>query len=283
MKSAAILTALTLVAGIALAQTPAAKPGSIEGVVTNSVTNEPVKKAVVTLDDPKSHATRTASTDAEGHFQFDGVNPGAYSLAADRDGFQSSSQARRQIPPVTVAEEQQVKDVALQLVPLATLSGHVLDDDGDPVVRAQVTVLNYVYNQGPKQFNQTAFAQSNDLGEFEALNLPPGRYYIRVMTLPNGNIPPHTRWTHTEEAYPVVFYPNASEAAQATAFERHPRRAREQHRFPPPQNARLSHPWNRERRDRREARRERPGQRGNFRIELHSRLRGVARAGRWKF
>jgi len=221
MKFAAILPALILVAGTVCAQTPAAKPGSIEGVVTNSVTNEPVKKAVVTLEDTKSHdKNRTMTTDAMGHFQFDGVNPGAYSLAADRDGYlgsQSSPLVRA--AQVTVADEQHVQDVALKLLPLATLSGHVLDDDGDPIVRADVAVLNYVYNQGPKQLNQTASAQSNDLGEFEALNLPPGRYYIRVMTLLHWNIPPHTRWTHPEEAYPLVFYPNASEPAQATAFD----------------------------------------------------------------
>ena len=221
MKFAAILPALMLMTGTVRAQAPAAKPGSIEGVVTNSVTNEPVKKAVVTLEDTKSHGNnRTATTDAVGHFQFDGVNPGAYSLAADRDGYlgsQSSPLVRS--AQVTVADEQHVQDVALKLLPLATLSGHVLDDDGDPIVRADVSVLTYVYNQGPKQLNQAASAQSNDLGEFEALNLPPGRYYIRVMTLLNWNIPPHTRWSHPEEAYPLVFYPNASEAAQATAFD----------------------------------------------------------------
>ena len=217
MKFAVILPALTLAAGIAGAQTPSTNPGSIEGVVTNSVTNEPVKKAVVTLNDAKSHNDRTAMSDAAGHFQFDGVNPGAYSLAADRDGFLGTPS--QPSTHVTVAGEQNVQDIALKLMPLATLSGHVLDEDGDPIARSAVAVLSYVYNQGPKQFNQAAFVQSNDLGEFVALNLPPGRYYIRVMTLPDGNIPPHTHWTRQEEAYPLVFYPNASEAAQATAID----------------------------------------------------------------
>ena len=217
MKFAAILPAFMLLAGTVRAQPPAAKPGSIEGVVTNSVSNEPLKKALVTLDDTKSHDPRTTITDAAGHFQFDGVNPGAYSLAADRDGF--LGRPSQPSTHVTVADEQHVQDVALKLVPLATMSGHVLDEDGDPMVRIEVAVLNYVYNQGPKQLNQAAFAQTNDLGEFLAINVPPGRYYIRVMRLPDWNIPSHTRWTHPEEAYPLVFYPNASEASQAAAFD----------------------------------------------------------------
>ena len=43
---------------------------------------------------------------------------------------------------VTVAEEQHVQDVALKLLPLGTVSGHVLDEDGDPIVGAQIGVLS---------------------------------------------------------------------------------------------------------------------------------------------
>ena len=93
MKVAAILFTLAFLAGTVRAQTPAAKPGSIEGVVGNSATGEPVKKAVVTLEGraaavnmaPLSHTT--AITDASGHFHFDRVTPGSYDISVDRDGF----------------------------------------------------------------------------------------------------------------------------------------------------------------------------------------------------
>jgi hypothetical protein len=212
MKAAAILPILAMAALSLRAQAPAAKPGSVQGVVTNSVTGEPVKKAAVLLGDKY-----TAMTDAAGHFHFDNVTPGGYFVAADRDGFMATGGGPHQ--QVTVAEEQHVQDVAIKLVPLATVSGHVFDEDGDPIPRAQVAVLRYFYSPEGKRLNPAAFAQSNDLGEFEALNLPPGRYYFQVRTSPLRNIPPHTRWSHPEEAYPVTFYPNAREAAQATATD----------------------------------------------------------------
>jgi hypothetical protein len=202
MKAAAILPVLAMAALGLRAQAPAAKPGSVEGVVTNSVTGEPVKKAAVLLADKY-----TAMTDAAGHFHFDNVAPGGYIVSADKDGFQATNP---KLPlPITVAEEQHVQDVALKLTPLATVSGHVFDEDGDPIPRAQVAVLRYFYGPGRKRLNQVSFAQANDLGEFEALNLPPGRYYFQVSPSPLRNIPPHTRWTHPEQAYPVTFYPNA--------------------------------------------------------------------------
>jgi Carboxypeptidase regulatory-like domain len=212
MRIAAILAVLAMAAVSVRAQAPAAKPGSVEGVVTNSATGEPVKKVVVTLWDKY-----TAMTDAAGHFHFDSVPPGVYGVTADKDGFQATAQGPRQ--QVTVAEEQHVHDVGLKLVPLATVSGHVFDDDGDPIPRAQVAVLRYFYGPGRKRLTQVAFAQANDLGEFEVLNLPPGRYYFQVTAAPPRNIPPRTRWTHPEEAYPVTFYPNGREAGQATAID----------------------------------------------------------------
>jgi hypothetical protein len=210
MRIAAIFPALAMFAITLRAQAPAAKPGSVEGVVINSVTGEPLKKANVRLGDKN-----TAMTDAVGHFYFDNIAPGNYFVFADKDGFQTIG--GRSPQQVAVAEEQNVKDVALKLLPLATVSGHVFDEDGDPLPRAQVAVLRYLYGPVRKRLRQVAYGQSNDLGEFEAINLPPGRYYFQVRTSPLRNIPPHTRWTHPEEAYPATFYPNASEAAQATA------------------------------------------------------------------
>jgi protocatechuate 3,4-dioxygenase beta subunit len=216
MKVAAILPFLALLPGTLRAQTPAAKPGSVEGVVINSVTGEPVKKAVVTLGETNPTAVMT---NADGHFHFDNVTPGTYLIAAQRDGFHPPAVLRLPRLSITVAPERHVQDIAIKLMPLGIIRGHVLDEDGDPIVRAQVAVLRYFYDQGRKQLNQLAFLQTNDLGEFEALNLPPGRYYLQAVVWPPRNIPPHTRWGHSEEAYPAIFYPNVRDVGQATAID----------------------------------------------------------------
>ena len=97
------------------------------------------------------------------------------------------------------------------------MSGHVSEVSGDAIARAQIAVLRSVYGPRGKRLNQVASSQSNDLGEFGVINLQPGRYYLKVAAPLPENIPPHTRWTHPEQAYPVTFYPNAREASEATA------------------------------------------------------------------
>ena len=218
LKIWATISALALLVPMLPAQSPAPKPASIEGVVISSVTGEPVKKAMVTVQEAKSYALKTTITDLAGHFYFDSLTPGEYRISADKDGFQlTRSMSNQALPPITVAEDQHVQDVTMNLQPLATVSGHVLDEEGDPIIRATIGVLRYFYGLGPKLLNQVAVAQSNDQGEFEVLNVPPGRYYFEAIAPKLQNIPTRTRWTHAEEAYPIAFYPNGSDPSQGTA------------------------------------------------------------------
>jgi hypothetical protein len=202
---------------------PSKKPGKLEGVVLNSVTNDPVKKATVTLQGLGQPINHSATTDATGHFHFDGVEPGNYVAMANRDGYIPEQGGRRGpwAKPITVAEEQEVKDLALKLVPLGLVSGHVLDEDGDPVARAQVQALRYAYLPGgTKRLNPAGFANTNDLGEYQLLDLEPGRYYFLAAVQPRmGRTLMHLRRATPEQAYPDTFYPSASQAEQATATQ----------------------------------------------------------------
>jgi protocatechuate 3,4-dioxygenase beta subunit len=225
MRLAAILSTLALVALLSHAQAPASKPGSVDGTVVNFATGEPVRKASVRLDSqPKPGGTAhnlATKSDASGRFHFDSVEPGLYyAVGAQHDGY-TDPQARYAIPaPFQVAEEQHVSGVTVKLVPLAVLSGHVQDEDGAPIPSAGVVVLRYSYEYGRRRLGATAAGeQTNDLGEFEILNLPPGRYYLQVAPPRSRNIPMHTRWVQPEEAYPITFYPNARQISEATPID----------------------------------------------------------------
>ena len=119
MKVAAIVSVLTLLCGILGAQS------SIEGTVTNSVTGEPIKKAMVELGGVElsvSAGSATAMTDASGHFHFENVAPGSHVIRADQvDGFWDP---RNRLPgffsPIKVAEDQHVEGIAIRLMPLAS-------------------------------------------------------------------------------------------------------------------------------------------------------------------
>ena len=225
IASASFVSASFVLFAVALSaqQAPSSKPGKVEGVVINSVTNEPVKKATVTLQGPGRLSNFAAVTDAAGHFRFDSVEPGKYIAMANRDGFIPFEESQRNpwSKPITVAEEQDVKDVVVKLFPLALVSGHVLDEDGDPVVRAQVQALRYVYQRGGvRQLNPAGIATTNDLGEYQLLDLEPGRYYFLAAVQPKMARPVmRMRSATPEQAYPNTFYPSASQAEQATATQ----------------------------------------------------------------
>lgn len=212
-----------LAAVLSAQQAPPSKPGKLDGVVLNSVTNDPVKKATVTLQGLGQRTNHSTVTDAAGHFHFDSVEPGKYIAVANRDGYIGIQENMRNpwAKPITVAEEQEVKDVAVKLVPLAVVNGHVFDEDGDPVVRAQVQALRYVYRRGGARHLQPAgFATTNDLGEFQMLDLEPGRYYFLAAVQPrSARLPPHIKSATPEQSYPDTFYPSAPQAEQATASQ----------------------------------------------------------------
>jgi hypothetical protein len=221
MKITSAFLCLLVAAGIVSAQpsgitAPSTKTGTVDGVVTNAITGEPVRKAVVTLRGVSQTFAYQAVSDAAGHFHFDKVDPGSYNATAARDGFAIQTPGRHE-KPITVSEDQNVTDVAVPLKPLASVGGHVLDDEGDPIILANVQAIRTTYNEGRKRLNQVAAVRSNDLGEFQFVNLDAGRYYFRVSAQPRpASLPPRTRMSRIEQAYPPTYYPTAADLGQAT-------------------------------------------------------------------
>jgi hypothetical protein len=202
--------------------TPVLKPGSAEGVVINSVTGQPLKKANVTLRNPRGFAY-AAVTDAAGHFLIENIEPGSYQPMAASDGFmpyQAFRQSALASSLVTVAEEQHVKDVTVKLAPLGLASGHVFDEDGEPIAGASVAAQRYVYNPGRKQLNPAGYANTNDLGEFQMLDLQPGRYYFQVtFNRQQPNVTGRVIGKEADETYPTTYYPSVLDVAQASTQE----------------------------------------------------------------
>jgi hypothetical protein len=218
------LAILALFAAILSGQTPPpSKPGKVDGVVINSVTNDPVKKASITLQALGRSGNYATVTDSVGHFHFDSVAPGSYFGMANRDGFipVQTGAGNPWGKPIAVAEEQEVKDLVVKLLPLAQVSGHVLDEDGDPMARVQVQALRYAYGQGgAREMNPSGFASTNDLGEYQMLDLQPGRYYfVAAVQQWGARLPANTRRDKPEQTYPNTFYPSALQADQATASQ----------------------------------------------------------------
>src|ERR1017187_4717028 len=235
----------------ALAQTPSdPKPALVEGKVVNSVTGELIRKAELTLTTslmpdgfeamaaqlgldadavdavpgakgPKK--TFAATTDSAGKFKFERVDPGDYYLTAKHAGFMDEtykptgkdSQGRMHL-----SASQELSDVELRLVPQGAVSGHVVDEDGDPVASSRVTAPTYSFPTGHRKLHPADTGTTNDRGEFRLGKLPAGSYYLNAEMIgidAMDNVPPAPKDGSPETGYVSTYFPGTTDIQQAQA------------------------------------------------------------------
>jgi len=117
------------------AQAVSEKPSSLEGTVTNQLTGVPIGLADVRLTKQDAPTfNETAVTDVDGHFHFNNLSQGYYSLSTARSEFLSS-----QSVAVSVGAEPTAS--RLRLAPLGVIAGTVFAEDGDALSGATVTAM----------------------------------------------------------------------------------------------------------------------------------------------
>lgn len=108
------ITRLALVAGfvgVTFSPTVVAQQLSISGIIRD--VSGVLPGAVVTLRDPAG-ATQQTRSGAEGQYRFDGLRPGPYEIAVNREGFSQSTRT------LTLAGEPRTVDITLQIASLTT-------------------------------------------------------------------------------------------------------------------------------------------------------------------
>jgi len=162
---------------------------SVSGIVI-STAGDPVRKARVIFHAKEADAfSYTADSDSNGRFAIRDVQPGNYLVSAERSGFMPDNNGVEGAPPPSLKVEagQSIKDLKIKLIPLAVVTGRVLDDDGDPIRGAHVEALAYGYQNGKKQLNSMHQTFANDKGEFRLFELHPGTVYLRASENNNGS------------------------------------------------------------------------------------------------
>ena len=195
------------------------KPGSVEGVVTNSVTGEPVRRAMVSLRNDAQRFQYSALTGEDGRFQFPSVEPAPnYMTSAECDGF-AAPPPRRLRDAISVTEDQHVQNVNLKLIPLGAIGGKVVDDGGEPLRGVAVMAMQFEYSPGVKRLIVPTSATTNDRGDYRLIHLQPGRYYLRasIRTVPPvpAGPPERTHSTVPEVGYLPAYFPEGQEIQQA--------------------------------------------------------------------
>ena len=206
----------------------------IAGTVLKAATGEPLKKARVVLQKQEPSAQPiVAITDATGHFSLKDIEPGRYRFWVERDGFVRTQYGQRssQHPgvPLNLAPGQRLRDIVFRMVAGAVISGRILDDDLEPLARANVQVLRTVYAGGERRLASVARATTNDLGEYRLWGLPPGTYvlgatYARGMVFGSSGGARESQLTGTsatEESFGATYYSATTDPSRAAVIELH--------------------------------------------------------------
>ncbi len=188
----------------ALAQTSAYK---ITGVVVNSSTGAPVPYCHLTpsrsgrgragggqSSSPmagRQFPGAVAGVDADDHGRFVVTVPsaGMWRLVASAPGYTTQAYEEHQMyaSAIVLSEQAPVYDLTFRLPPEASLTGTVLDEDGESVRNAQVRLLAVPPpspDGKPGAMTTRSVVMSDDRGYYEFADLPPGSYRVAVNTKP---------------------------------------------------------------------------------------------------
>ena len=199
---------------------------SIEGAVMDAISREPIKKASVMLNGP---AHLTAVTDASGHFAFRQLPAGQFTIQAHSDKYPQSQGLLDDAQPISVslAAADQKQDISLSLTPGASVSGHIVDEDGSPMNGCNVIAMRsgFVATNGALQ--QTGSSQSNEKGEYRIPNLPRGKYFVQAhcykrIPLPHAFIRRSANIEAPALSYAPQFYPGVQQRQAALRIEPSP-------------------------------------------------------------
>ena len=217
-----------------MAQAPAGV--QIDGIVVDTITGAPVRRAVVQLRlsgggqailPSVENADYAAVTGPDGAFHFDQLPPGVYSLSYSRSGYlQPRSSSGYSPRTVRASAGQALKGLRYGLIPQAIVSGRVVDDEGDPVEGVQVSLLAFRYSAGVRRLDRLNEAgATNDRGEYRIAHVPAGKYILQASLdrLPPGSAvlaAPRTPGAPLV-SFASTFYPGAGDPGQAMRVELH--------------------------------------------------------------
>jgi uncharacterized protein (DUF2141 family) len=207
---------------------------SLGGVVTDAKNAQPVSRVVVTAVAVvgTEHSTET---DRSGVFTFTNLPPGRYALRFAKPGFVQAEYSHQTFATAAV-DDQRLRELKVQLVPTATITGRVFDNNRQPVEGAAVVAVTPTYVNGrrvllPKDAFTTKYlspmgveppkqpvgAVTNDRGEYRLFDLEPGSYYVAILRL-GAEARSFGTGADQSRAIAATYYPGVSDPAQAIAL-----------------------------------------------------------------
>jgi len=158
------LLVIASLASLALGQPEGPKVASLSGTVVDAQDGHVLSRvAVCLLADGNEKVCD--ETNARGQFLLKEVPPSTYGLSATRAGYyKAEATSGIASAPITLQAGDALRDITVPMERAATISGHVVFEDGEPFSGLQITLGR-----------QGAYTATNDLGEYRFANLRPVR------------------------------------------------------------------------------------------------------------
>lgn len=213
-----------------------ASPAQVTGVLSSAASNEPIVGGAVDLcGRPPGSSNQTVArctsthTDGKGRFEFPDPPAGIYHLRAEARGFLSDYAS---LDGDGTAEftlrRADARFVPIWLMPEASISGRVFDENGRPMVGVAVVAIGEDFSLGVHRLclyqrrAEQYESLTNKDGEFRVGNLKPGKYYLQA-TLNRLDLEPGSRKgsskherDYAENGYVPMYYPAADSLPSAT-------------------------------------------------------------------
>ena len=244
--------AIAVLASAAFGQPAPVHPGAatfrITGTVLSSVSEQPLSRASVSIANSEDRqAFRAVEASRDGTFSFAGLAAGKYQILVRCRGYRPSFYREHAgfFTGVVVGPDSPEAQLVFRMEAEASISGNIIDEAGDPVRDARVYLFHDAVEYGKRSTHIAGTVTTDDEGTYRLPHLVPGRYFVVVTAEPwyaqhgvvrrtfnpgvmerlSGVSAPESPEQPNPEldvAYPVLYYPGATEPDGAEPIQLHP-------------------------------------------------------------
>lgn len=200
----------------------------IAGTVVSAAGGAPLTRARVSIMDVTNRKdVQSLLTAEDGRFEFH-VAAGKYALNGAKRGFISAdyNQHEQFSTAIVTGAGLDTENLILKLPPSAALTGKVLDELGEPVRQARVTLWRDDHSAGVSRIVTFRTEMTDDRGAYEFTSLDSGSYFLSVSARPwyavhppviaQEGMPPAAVDRSLDVVYPTTFYTGVTDADDAT-------------------------------------------------------------------
>jgi len=210
---------------------PLASGFRIAGTVVNAVGGSPLARARVTIFDARNpQNTQWVITSEGGRFEFKQLGAGKYELRGAKRGFITADYEQHEqfSTAIVTGAGLDTENLVLRLAPVAVLSGKVLDESGEPVRQALVSLYAQDRRAGVGRVQKIRTDRTDDQGSYEFTPLDAATYFLSVSATPwyavhsasslqqGAASTPAVVDQSLDVAYPVTYYKDATEPDEAS-------------------------------------------------------------------